>query len=413
MSMDSPSPGPLPSVEAQVFENFTRANTFLVRRLIQRAGVPASDEQDLIQEVFLALHLALRRDIHVAASVRAWLKITTYRIARDHMKLPRNAREVLTQEGEIEGQNDGPGQEEHRERIELRRLINELLDELPPYLRLVLVMSDADDLPMSEIASLLGIKEGTGYTRLRAARREFAIAWERRRTAQAPDRAALGIAPFLLFDAGALLDLERETTELPDGFEDQVWSRLVQTIGPGLSWAGAGAAVAAGKSAGILLTGTQVAFGLAASALAGAGIYVLIAALRADPPPVSSRVINLPVTVAFPQSADLRPAPIPLATASATATVTATASPTADAGAATDEAQYEITVLERARAALGRAALASNARRRDQEIAVARAALAEHERRFPGSMFAGERDALRRQILAYLTTHQVQDGGHP
>ncbi len=411
MSMDSPSPRPPPPVTAQVFENFTRANTFLVRRLIQRAGVPASDEQDLIQEVFLALHLALRRDMHVAASLRAWLKITTYRIARDHMKLTYNAREVLTKEGEIDAQDDGPGQEEHMERIELRRLINELLDELPPYLRLVLVMSDADNLPMSEIASLLGIKEGTGYTRLRAARREFASAWERRRTTQAPDRAALGIAPFLLFDAASLLDLERETTELPDGLEDEVWYRLVQTLGPALSWTGAGAAVAAGKSTGIVLSATQVAFGVAASALAGAGIYVLIAALRADPPPVTSRPTNLPVTVAFPQSADPSPAPIPLATASATATVTP--SPTADAGAAMDGAPSEIAVLERARAALGRAALASNARRRDREIAAARAGLAEHERRFPDSVFAGERDALRRQILAYETTHQVEDGGHP
>lgn len=408
-----------PPVAGEPFEILTRGSIPLVRRLVRRAGVPETDEMDVIQEVFLALYLSIDRGLHVATSLRAWLKKTTYRIARDRLKLACNARELLTEEGQIEAQDEGAGQEEHMQRIDLRRLVNELLDDLPPALRLVLVMSDADEMPMSEIAELMGIPEGTGYSRLRVARREFASAWERRREEQAPRAAALGLAPFLLFDAGALLDLEREFSELPAGFEDQVWNRLVEALGPGLSWGGGGlaagttaaAARGAGKRAGVLLSAMQIAVVVVISALAGAGLYALLAALRAEPPQATIQNENLPAAMTFPQPSSVSPTPTPIPSAPATATATTT-SPEAAASAPIDQELAERNVLERARAALGRAAIAKNARVRALEIAAARAALADHERRFPGALFMPQREALRRQILAYETEHQGQGVGH-
>lgn len=268
-----------PPVAGETFEILTRGSLPIVQRLVRRLGVPEADEMDVIQEVFLAFHQSIGRGLDVGTSHRAWVKKTAYRVALDRVKLACNAREVRTKE------------EKHMQRIDLDRLMNELLDELPPDLRLVLMMSDVDTLPMSEIADLMGMVEVDGYSHLDAARREFASAWDRRREEQGPRAADLGLATYMLFDAHGLLRMERELSELPVGFEDEVWNRLVEALGPGLSWGGAGltagatagaaAARGAGKSAGVLLTATQMAAVVVASALAGAGLYALIAALRA------------------------------------------------------------------------------------------------------------------------------------
>jgi RNA polymerase sigma factor (sigma-70 family) len=423
LGMDSPSPPPPSPVADETFESLARGNATRVRRLVRRAGVPAADEKDVIQEVFLALHLAMGRGLNVSISLLDWLNKITYRIARDRVKLAYNARELLTEDGNIEPKDEGPSPEETMQRIDLRHLVDEVLDELPSALRLVLVMSDADEMPMSTIAEILEIPVGTGYSRLRLARREFASAWRKRCEEKAPHAAAYGLAPFLLFDAGALFDLNRESPELRKGFEDQVWNRLVEALGPGLAWGGAGpavgatagvaaakgAAVAAGKSAGVLLTATQIAVVAVVSALAGAGLYALIAALRADPAQATIRNDNLPVATALPQPSSASPAPLPLSSA----TTTATTSPAADASAPGDGASSERNVLERARASLARAMIAPTARLRDLEIAAALAALADHERRFPGALFVEQREALRGQIKAYQAERQIRDGGHP
>jgi RNA polymerase sigma-70 factor (ECF subfamily) len=412
MGMGVPSRASLLPVEGEPFERLVRDNTARVRRLVRRAGVREANEKDVIQEVFLALHLATGRGLNVSTSLRDWLKKITYRIARDHLKLAYNARELLMDTGGIDPQDEGPSPEEDMQRIDVRHLVDEVLDELPTQLRLVLVMSDADEMPMSEIAEILEIAVGTGYSRLRVARREFALAWKKHCEKQAPHLAGHGIAPFLLFAAGALRDMERTVPDVHGGFEDQVWNRLVEALGPGLTrgagpavGAMAGAAAAAGKSAGVPLTATQIAFGVVASALAGAGLYALIAAHRADPPQATVKNDNLPAEMALAQPSSASLSPLPLSSAMATVTT----SPAATASALLDVDSIERNVLERARASLGRAAIAPSARVRNLEIEAALAALADHERRFSGPLYAQQRDQLRRQISAY----QAQTMDHP
>jgi hypothetical protein len=151
----------------------------------------------------------------------------------------------------------------------------------------------------------------------------------------------------------------------------------------------------------------QIALGVAASAVAGAGLYALIASLRVEPSQATSRNDTLPVAMAFslPSNAS---SSLLLPSAPATAAT----SPATEASAPLDEESIERTVLERARGALGRAAIAPNAQVREQEIAKARAAIAEHERRFPGAEYAQQRSQVRQQILAYQTALKAL-GGHP
>jgi RNA polymerase sigma-70 factor (ECF subfamily) len=431
----SPDMGPLdyrsvPPVSRELFAVLFRAHEPSVRRIARSAGVSRGDEDDVIQDVFLALHRAIGRGFDVSAPLSPWLKKTTYSKIRDRRALARCGREALHETGEIDAVDGGPSPEANVMVIDARRMVLELLDELRDDLRLVLVMSDADDMPMSEIVEILQIPEGTGYTRLRAARRDFEAAWNRRRDGQAPHAAALGIAPFLLLDARSLFAAERSVPDVAQALQDRAWSRLVDALGPGLQTAaaiaaaGTAAAVAsaaasgatAAKGAAVLLTAKQIAIGVVLSVALGA---VLHAVLRPES--------DAPALVAIAPETARGAAALASGSASASVTVTdaqtlaaaASATTTAanhepDAGPViVDNAAVEKAMLQRARSALGRAALARDERARARELAVALSALSEHARRFKLPLFTEERDDLQRQALLLQQAQSIPDGGPP
>lgn len=415
-----PSPA-LPPVVRELFAVLFHAHYPEVRRMARGAGIPAADEGDVIQDVFFALHRAIGRGLDLSAPLTGWLRKTTFRKARDQRALARCGRELLMAEREIEAADEGESPEAATmAAIDVRRLVLELLDELPDDQRLVLVMSDAEDMTMSEIAEVLEIPEGTGYSRLRAARRVFETAWNRRRDEEAPRDVALGIAPFLLFNASSLFDVAaRSTPDVVPAHQALAWSRLVDALGPALQGATAvavgGAAAAAGAAAkgattakaAVLLTVKQIAI-VVVSACVGAAVYAAL-----DPPKGAPDATTITrdnarsAAAALPSGAgsDTR-APVASATA-------APAIPEADAGAAIDIEQAERNLIQRARAALGRASLTTDARTRARELAAVRAALDEHEKRFKSPLLSEMRDALRRQALLLQQAHTTQDGGQP
>jgi RNA polymerase sigma-70 factor, ECF subfamily len=403
--MPPPPASAPPAVSAETFAILFRAHFAQVRRMVRRTGVPEADAGDVSQEVFLALHVAIGRGLNLAAPLRGWLRRTTYRIARDRLKLACNARELVTTEGEIDAVDEGQTPEGTMEAIDARRIVEELLDQIPAEQRIVLVMSDVEEMPMSEIAEVMEIPAGTGYTRLRTARAAFEAAWNRRR-AEAPRAAVYGLSPLLLLDARSLLEAERPIPDAPAGFEDDAWRRLVHALGPGLGGAAAGGAAAAAKGAAVALTAPQIAIGLLLAALAGAGLHAALGGAKASAP--------VAIAAEDPRAAAAG-APVMLSEDSPPPTASASgarASIEADAGAPMDPEASERYLINRAHAALGRAEQAPDDRTRDREIATVFAALEEHDRRFPRPRFATERDAIRRQALAYQQ-RRMEDGGQP
>ncbi|MFS8067606.1 MAG: RNA polymerase sigma factor [Byssovorax sp.] len=412
-----------------LFAVLVRSYSPYIRRMARDAGIPAADLDDVSQEVLCALQKAVGRGLNVAHPLNEWLQTTTYRIARARLRLARHARELVTEEGEIDPTDEGPNSEVCVETIEVRRMVLELLDELPHDQRLVITMSDIDEMPMRVIADVLEIPEGTGYSRLRAARRAFESAWARRREQEARHTVALGIAPFLLFDARALLKAARSIPDALHDLDEQLWGRLVEALGSGLTWGdgppsawasakpgaaitstrvqGGAGAVTGGHVAGVLLTARQIVLGVVLSIGVGAGIHGLLRPAKPDTGLVRIAPEETRAATDLPQSSAERRALI------ASATATATASPEADAGAPIDATKSEMNVLARARAALSRAARAQDARDGAREIASALAALEEHERRFKRPSFGEQRDALRHQVLAYQNAHPIPDGGKP
>jgi len=81
--------------------------------------------------------------------------------------------------GVVEVSDTGPGPDDALQSKQARALVLEALERIPLPRRAVLVMHDIDDVPVSEVASVLEIPRFTVYSRLRKARRELEAAIRR------------------------------------------------------------------------------------------------------------------------------------------------------------------------------------------------------------------------------------------
>lgn len=155
--------------DAVCLDAFQRELDYIVASL-RRLGVPPSDVEDLAQDVFVALRAAWARCDHTRP-LRPYLFGIAFRLAAAHRR--KHSREVPF--GGIDAATDASADlDEAMHSKQARGLILAALDRVPLERRAVLLMHDLDDVPVADIASVLGIQLFTAYGRLRKARRELA-----------------------------------------------------------------------------------------------------------------------------------------------------------------------------------------------------------------------------------------------
>ena len=162
-----------------------------VMKSLRRLGVRPGDVEDLAHEVFLAV---LRRwdTFDPARPPRPWLFAFALRYASDYRQSAYVRRERLDESDPP----DAPGQTQTGEQLFLEReeskLVYRALDTLGDDKRVVFTMFELDERSAVDIAAELGIPQNTVFSRLRAAREEFAAA-VKRLSAQPPRPAPLAL----------------------------------------------------------------------------------------------------------------------------------------------------------------------------------------------------------------------------
>ncbi|WP_437581973.1 RNA polymerase sigma factor [Sorangium sp. So ce887] len=153
------------------------------RRLARRFGVPARDAEDLAQDALLrGLEADLRIELGEArASYGATIVLNQ---ARNHVRNERRRGEVLTSFDDHELRAECPTPEEMLRRQQREALLRDLINQVDPKYRDVLIKHAIEEVPLVEIASELGLKPKTVRTRYRRALEELAAAVERRRARQ-------------------------------------------------------------------------------------------------------------------------------------------------------------------------------------------------------------------------------------
>ena len=160
-SMRSPMDTSFPDV-------FERTAPF-VWRALRRLGVREADVPDVCQEVFVVVHRRLG-DFDGSSALRTWIYGICLRTASQYRRRAPQLREVS--EEDAREQAVLPDQEDVLERRRARDRLDAALLTLDEDKRAVFVLYELEELPMKEVAAVLGCPLQTAYSRLHGARRE-------------------------------------------------------------------------------------------------------------------------------------------------------------------------------------------------------------------------------------------------
>jgi RNA polymerase sigma-70 factor (ECF subfamily) len=153
-----------------------------VWNVVSRMGVSRSDAEDVVQEVFVIVHRRLD-DFEGRAQLKTWVfKIALHVVQHYFRTHARKPGDRATAKGTeihslVERQENGPAAEV--ERMERRRTLDRLLDQLDESKRAVFVLAELEQLTLSEIAEIVESNTNTVASRLRAARQAFEKALSR------------------------------------------------------------------------------------------------------------------------------------------------------------------------------------------------------------------------------------------
>ncbi|MGK3964089.1 RNA polymerase sigma factor [Sorangium sp. So ce118] len=344
----------------------------LFRRLAIRRGVPARDAEDVAQE-------ALLRGLEADQRVKLGGDSAPYRVtialnqARNHVRDASRRGEVLTSFDERELRGEDPTPEDLlrlRQRAELTR---QLLAQIDPKYRDILIRHELEEMPLVEIAAELGLSVQTVKTQHRRAREELNAQkrrWDAQQHSHGWDSDACVVAP------------------LSFGFGDRAsWVPTLRRLGVRILVQGAFVVLA-----GALVSGVAPVPGLE-SWLRPAAIHAPETAPTvedATAPTVPDGAAMAAHTVSWP-AGDSDTGAGAVVSSTATPAVTTAPRPASPRGAVRPAvSQRERSLVNQARRAIeAHTALG---------YLEARRLLEAHAREFPRGPFAAEREALLRQI---------------
>lgn len=138
-----------------------------VWRAVRSLGVREADVEDVCQDVFLIVHRRLG-GFEGRSTVRTWIYGIALRVVADYRKKAHRKRERLTDA--LPDTIVPAPQEQLAADRQAWVALDRLLDLLSEDRRRVFVLYELEELPMREVAGLVGCPLQTAYTRLEAAR---------------------------------------------------------------------------------------------------------------------------------------------------------------------------------------------------------------------------------------------------
>lgn len=152
-----------------------------VYRLVRRAGVTTADAEDVTQRVFLRVHELLAQTPEVVHPL-AWLRAVTVRVVSEHHRFwrLRRLKQWVVETTASAATAHPPTPEDRATAAREQARVGEVLARMSAKLREVLVLADLEELPPSEVATILGIPTNTVRSRRTLAREQFAQLWSKR-----------------------------------------------------------------------------------------------------------------------------------------------------------------------------------------------------------------------------------------
>jgi len=146
------------------FERLVREYQGLCWHIIQRMVRHPDDTRELCQDTFLRVHQCLHQYRHESA-LKSWIGQVAYSVAKRHLERKRIplVEPAADEEGSslLESVGDGFDLEAACADEEIARSLHAEIERLPPLQRTLLTLYHLDEVPISEIAGITGLAEGT------------------------------------------------------------------------------------------------------------------------------------------------------------------------------------------------------------------------------------------------------------
>jgi RNA polymerase sigma-70 factor, ECF subfamily len=149
-----------------------------VHRVLGRLGVHPANVDDAFQEVFVVIHRRVP-EFDPGAPIRPWIYGICVRVASRHRHRQSSSREVAAEEASEPIDPTTPIDSITAKQA--REVLSVILDQMDHDKRAVYVLHELEELSIPEVAQSLNCPVPTAYSRLRAARAEFADAVRRYR----------------------------------------------------------------------------------------------------------------------------------------------------------------------------------------------------------------------------------------
>jgi RNA polymerase sigma-70 factor (ECF subfamily) len=149
------------------FATIFREYAPFVWRALRRMGVEERDAEDVLQEVFVAVHKKLAT-FEQRSTLRTWLYGICLHKALDHRRRAHVRHEVMN--GAVPERSSPPSQEHAVQVARACAQLDAVLETLDDAKRAVFVLFEWEGLSMHEIAELTSTPLQTAYARLYAAR---------------------------------------------------------------------------------------------------------------------------------------------------------------------------------------------------------------------------------------------------
>lgn len=179
-------------------EDLFVAHAAYIASFLRRLGMPASEVDDLVQDVFLIAHTK-GGFTPGEAKPRSWLSAIAVRLVQNKRRSLARSREDAN---ELAMEFAATSDKTPAERLELQRSlarVQSALDSMDVEHRATFILYELENESCQTISELLQVPIGTVYSRLHKARQRFLAAYE-----EAGDSPSAGLAALALFMGGAL-----------------------------------------------------------------------------------------------------------------------------------------------------------------------------------------------------------------
>lgn len=189
---DPSKPADLGDASHPTLAEIYRAHSGFVWRLVRRLGVPDLAVEDLMHDVFMVVHRRLP-EYDGRAAMTTWLFHITRGVVSNYKR--GKHREDRRLELVSPKPCPTPSPESHTERRQAADFVRRFVARLDPPKRRVFELTEIDGLPVPHVAEICNINLNTAYSRLRAARQQFAQAVATRELERSTPSTALSSGP--------------------------------------------------------------------------------------------------------------------------------------------------------------------------------------------------------------------------